>query len=94
MKTETETKKEKEKQPSDFQIAVHNSRDIPKIYIGAIVNTENGIGIVVSLSIQHNGLHIMPDKTKAIVWFGTEKSSEETGFVHKEFDFNQLEIIN
>ncbi len=37
MKTETETKKEKEKQPSDFQIAVHNSRDIPKIYIGAML---------------------------------------------------------
>ena len=38
------------------------------------VNTPYGEGILVSMETEFNGLYITYERTKCIVWFGTENS--------------------
>lgn len=46
--------------------------ELPKLYLGQEVRTENGRGIITSLEMPTNGLYISPESTNVVVWYGME----------------------
>jgi hypothetical protein len=38
------------------------------------VKTEDGLGILVSIETPHNGLYVEFERSKATVWYGTDKN--------------------
>jgi len=46
--------------------------ELPKLYLGQEVRTENGRGIIVRLTMPLNGLYISPEGTIVVVWYGMD----------------------
>ena len=78
-------------QDSDYDKAVHETFKIPKLYIGQEVKTKHGtVGIIVKITMDHNGLYIRPETTKVTVWFGTEKADK---WVKYTYDYTDVEPV-
>ena len=62
------------------------------------VNTPYGEGILVSMVTEYNGLYIIYERTKCVVWFGTDnpgKSDNGHGnWISHEFTINELVKLN
>ena len=43
-------------------------------YLGQEVKTKEGTGIIVSLTLDYNGLHVVAESGMATVWYSTESS--------------------
>lgn len=86
MKMKEETKM-CEKRISDYKKAVDVIKDIPQFHLGEQVQTEDREGIIVKIEMPFNGLYIEPEKSKAVIWFGTESVN---GFISKEYRLKEL----
>lgn len=80
--------------PTDYQIAKDILTDIkiPKYHIGQEVETDIGVGIIVSIEMPYNGLYISPERTMCVVWFSTEGA--KGGFVNRQFKISELKPVN
>ncbi len=63
------------------------------------VNTEDGVGILVSIETPHNGLYVEFDRARATVWYGTEsavygKSVGGGRWISREYSLKDLEKWN
>lgn len=58
------------------------------------VNTEDGVGILVSIETPHNGLYVEFDRAKATVWYGMEKAVCGGRWVSREYSLKDLEKWN
>ena len=62
------------------------------------VNTPYGEGILVSVETEYNGLYITYERTKCVVWFGTEnpgKSDNDYGrWISREITLKELIELN
>jgi len=62
------------------------------------VNTPYGEGILVSMVTEYNGLHIIYELTKCVVWFGTDNPGiSDNGhgrWISREFTLNELVKLN
>ena len=60
------------------------------------VNTEDGRGILVSISTPHNGLYVEFDRSRATVWYGMDKAKLYTSFnwISREYSLRELEEWN
>ena len=62
------------------------------------VNTPYGEGILVSMITEFNGLYISYERTKCVVWFGTENYGSKEGKSGKwssiEISLNELIELN
>jgi hypothetical protein len=62
------------------------------------VNTPYGEGILVSMVTEYNGLYIKYERTKCVVWFGTDnpgKSDNGHGnWISHEFSLKELIALN
>jgi hypothetical protein len=62
------------------------------------VNSPYGEGILVSMVTEYNGLHIIYERTKCVVWFGSDnpgKSDKGHGnWISHEFTLNELVKLN
>jgi len=59
------------------------------------VNTEDGRGIIVSISTPHNGLYVDFERSRATVWYGMDKSVYNgCRWVSKEYSLKDLEEWN
>ncbi len=63
------------------------------------VNTEDGRGILVSITTPHNGLYVEFDNSIATVWYGTEgavygKSVGGGRWISREYSLKNLEKWN
>jgi hypothetical protein len=76
---------------TDYEKAKINACSIRQYYLGQEVQTKIGKGIIVSLSMECNGLYISPERSKCTVWFGTEGNKE--GFVQMEFRLLEIDYI-
>ena len=75
---------------SDYQKALRISNVMPRFYLGQEVETKDGnIGIIVDLTMAHNGLYLSPQTAKAVVWFGTGNENDY-GWVNKEYPLYEL----
>lgn len=61
-------------QLSDYERVLNIINTIPKFFLGQEVQTKDGKGIIVGLSVEWNGLYIVPESSTAVVWYSTEKS--------------------
>lgn len=59
------------------------------------VNTDCGVGIIVSIVTPYNGLYVEYDRAKVIVWFGNKKAIfTGTQWISREYYLSQLEEWN
>ncbi len=59
------------------------------------VNTEDGRGILVSISTPHNGLYVEFDRAKATVWYGLAESVYNGArWISREYSLKDLEEWN
>lgn len=59
------------------------------------VNTEDGKGILVSISTPHNGLYVEYDRAMATVWYGSHKTIYDgCKCISKEYSLKFLEDWN
>jgi hypothetical protein len=61
------------------------------------VNTPYGEGILVSMVTEYNGLYIKYERTKCVVWFGTENPGISEGhgrWIVREFSLKELVAMN
>ena len=59
------------------------------------VNTEDGRGIIVSISTPHNGLYVDFERSRATVWYGMDKSVYNgCRWISKEYSLKDLEEWN
>ena len=52
------------------------TKQIPQYFLGQLVTTKQGRGIIVKLEMPTNGLYISPERTTITVWFGCGNDSE------------------
>ncbi len=62
------------------------------------VNTPYGEGILVSMDTEYNGLYIIYERTKCVVWFGTENpGTSDAGhgrWISREISLRELIELN
>jgi hypothetical protein len=64
------------------------------------VNTEDGRGILVSITTPHNGLYVEFDRSRATVWYGMDKflspigDKGHTRWISREYSLKELEEWN
>lgn len=58
--------------------------ELPKLFLGQEVRTENGRGIIVKLKMPMNGLYISPEETIVVVWYGMD-DDRHGGWVSQGF---------
>ncbi len=59
------------------------------------VNTEDGRGILVNIETPFNGLYIEFDRSKAIVWYGTDNAVYNgCKWISREYSLKDLEDWN
>jgi hypothetical protein len=59
------------------------------------VKTEDGVGVLVSITTPHNGVCVEYDKAKATVWYGTDKNVYNGArWISKEYSLKYLEDFN
>ena len=61
------------------------------------VNTPYGEGILVSMETEFNGLYITYERTKCVVWFGTENPGKSDGYgrwISREISLRELIELN
>ena len=76
---------------SDYQKALHIAVVMPRFYLGQEVETKDGKGIIVKLEMEFNGLYISPERSRAIVWFSTEKAVlDGTKWVNASYSLSEL----
>jgi hypothetical protein len=61
---------------------------MPRFHLGQEVETPIGKGIIVKLSMPHNGLYISSNISFATIWFSTSES--KSGWVNKEFSLSEI----
>ena len=61
---------------------------IPKFHLGELVNTPDGVGIIVEMKMDWNGLYISHETSRATVWYSTDEA--KNGWVSKEYSLNAL----
>lgn len=76
---------------NDYKNALERTKIIPKIYLGQEVDTPIGRGIIVSMVMEYNGLYIVPERSKAVVWFST--ADAKNGWCNKEFNLSELKTL-
>lgn len=82
---------EHESKLSDYTRGLRQTAVIPRFFIGQEVKTKHGIGIIVAIEMPHNGLYLQPEKTEAVVWYGTEKAFEQgTKWVNFTYKLTEL----
>jgi len=74
----------------DYVSAKKDIEDLPKFYLGQEVHTADGIGIIVSLSMPHNGLYPSPEKSDVVVWFSTDRAKP---WVSKEYKLREISAV-
>jgi hypothetical protein len=52
------------------------AKQIPQYFLGQLVTTKQGRGIIVGLEMPTNGLYISPERTTITVWYGCGNDSE------------------
>jgi hypothetical protein len=67
---------------TDYEKAIDAVSNLPHFYLGQEVETEHGIGIIVELNMEYNGLYLSPERSKCVVWFSTETA---TPWVNREY---------
>lgn len=72
--------------------ALEQINDIPKFYLGQQVETEHGIGIIVSMNMPFNGLYIRPEVSECTVWYGMQddRSHRWVSSTHKLTELKQI----
>ena len=60
---------------SDYEKALQQTSVMPRFYLAQEVRTKDGKGIIVGLTMHLNGLYIVPESSKACVWYSTEQAS-------------------
>jgi hypothetical protein len=73
---------------NDYKRAKESLSDLPRFYLGQEVETDLGVGVIVNMKMDFNGLYLEPLSSKAIVWFSTESSKQ--GWVSYTFFFNEI----
>lgn len=62
------------------------------------VNTPYGEGILVSMETEFNGLYITYERTKCIVWFGSEnpgkRENDSVNWISREISLRELIELN
>lgn len=59
------------------------------------VKTEDGVGILVSITTPHDGVCVEFDKAKATVWYGTDKNVYNIArWISREYYLKDLEEWN
>jgi hypothetical protein len=59
------------------------------------VNTEDGRGILVSITTPHNGLYVEFDRANATVWYGTDNAVYNgCRWITREYSLKELEEWN
>jgi len=84
----------KKEKLSDYEAALKLVSSLPKFHLGQEVETKDGIGIIVSLNMFHNGLYISPESSSAVVWYSTEKAFlEGTRWVNAVYLLSELKAV-
>ena len=83
MNTETEL--------TDYEKALDIAVVIPRFYLGQEVKTPDGTGIIVKMEMDYNGLYISPEKSYAVVWYGTSK--RENRWVNARYKLTDLNVV-
>ena len=82
---------------SDYQRALDSVKDIPQFYLGQEVHTKDGTGIIVKLEMEYNGLYIVPDSSKIVVWYSTESAVDRVDggrWIAYNYTLTELTLIN
>lgn len=81
---------------SDYQKAKEDLKEnLPSFSLGEEVKTKEGIGVIVSLRMPHNGLYLSPESAMAVVWFSTQKAvNESLNWVSSEMYLHEIQKID
>ena len=80
---------------SDYEKGLYAVKNIPMFYLGQEVQTKDGIGIIVYLKMDWNGLYIEPHTSEAVVWYSTEsavRKAEGNGSRWVSFTYKLTEL--
>jgi hypothetical protein len=60
------------------------------------VNTEDGRGLLVSITTPHNGLYVEFDRANATVWYGMDNPGDKghSRWITREYSLKELEEWN
>lgn len=76
----------------DYTKNLKRASEFPKYYLGQEIDTPEGKGIIVCLSMPTNGLYISPERSSIIVWYGVDP--EKTHWVQKSYLASELDEFN
>jgi hypothetical protein len=76
---------------TDYEKALHIAVGIPRFFLGQEVKTSDGTGIIVKMQMDYNGLYISPEKSYAVVWYGTSK--RESRWVNARYKLTDLNVV-
>jgi len=80
-----------EQKESDYQKGLNAVKPLPTFYLGQEVETKDGKGIIVRLSMEFNGLYLSPERSEAVVWYSTSKAFDE-GITWVSFTYRLSEL--
>jgi hypothetical protein len=66
---------------------------IPPFKLGELVETPDGKGIIVALSMPYNGLYLSFKNAKAVVWYSTSEADLSNNKVNWEYDLTELQTL-
>lgn len=70
------------------KVIIERLQAMPKFYLGQLITTPDGEGVIVDLSMDWNGLYINEETAKAVVWYSTTEA--QNGWVSKEYLLKEL----
>lgn len=76
----------------DYDINLKKLSEYPKYYLGQEVNTPEGKGIIISLCMPSNGLYLSPERSTAVIWYGT--NMDKTSWVQLSYSLGELNEHN
>ena len=76
---------------SDYELALNNISKITKFYLGQEVETPDGVGIIVEMELENNGLYISIESISIVVWYST--SGAKNGKVRWAYKLDEVKEV-
>lgn len=65
-------------------------RELPQFYLGQLVRTPHGDGMIVKIEMDFNGLYVSQETSKVVVWYSTETTN---GWVSHQYRLKEINTI-
>lgn len=75
---------------SDYDVAIENAIKIPKFYLGQEVETPYGIGVIVDMKMDYNGLYISPENASVVVWYSCDSRNGKISWQYKLSEISSI----